>query len=215
MKRIFGIDIKVMRKLKRPILLVTLIAFVVACQSTISRRLSSVHSTSFYIEEYRSKFPHTNIRVFNHGSLKDFSIDTPVFMTHFPILSDLALKVYQDTSRVRNVEDETTKVLYSIQQEKGHQGILIAGTDDDWVNRIIYYSYELKGKLIGSLTLYEIGGDGGYSTYSSGRFLNDSTYIRESINCGPVNDDLDNIKCDTATFKFLIHQNGRIDTLGR
>jgi hypothetical protein len=167
----------------------------------------------FFISEYRDQFKHSKLSVFKRCAVNDLNSQRAIYTIHLPVTRELAYKVFQDHKYVPHVFGEGTKVLYSIQAEKGHQGILIAGLDDDWVDRIYYYSYTPDGKLITKCCLYECGGDGGYSSESFGEFINDSTYIRTSVYCDPKDEDLTGFKCDSIVKKVIIHSNGRIEEL--
>jgi hypothetical protein len=167
----------------------------------------------FFITEYRDQFKHTNIRQFKRCAIQDLNRQQAIFTIHTPVTRKLAYKVFQDHKYVLPILHEETKVLYSIQAEKGHQGILIAGMDEDWVDRIYYYSYTLDGRLISKCCLYECGGDGGSSSASFGEFANDSTYIRTSIYRDPINEDLTKLSYDSTVSKIIIHSNGCIEEL--
>lgn len=165
----------------------------------------------FFITDYKDKFKHQKLKSFDRCGIKDLNGDKFIADLHLPIIKDLAYKIFQNNKYISDTLHEGTQVLYSIQTDKGHQGILIAGMGDDWVDRIEYRSYDFNGKLIAKLYLYECGGDGGYSSESFGEFINDSTYIRKSIYCDPNDEDMNHAVCDSVTKKFTIHSNGNIE----
>jgi len=167
----------------------------------------------FFISEYKDKFKHQNLTSFDRCGIKDLNGDNFIADLHLPIIKELAFKIFQDNKYISDTLHEGTQVLYSIQKSKGHQGILIAGMGDDWVDRIEYISYDFNGKLIARLFLYECGGDGGYTSESFGKFINDTTYTRSSIYCEPKDEETGIYKCDSLSNTFIIHYNGQIEEI--
>ncbi|WP_157278265.1 hypothetical protein [Olivibacter sitiensis] len=168
----------------------------------------------FLIAKYEKDFPHRDMTVFDEASIKDLNTEGAVYERYRPIIGELAREVYQDTAFVPNQLREDTKVLYSIQKARGHQAILIAGMDDDWVDKVIYRSYNGEGKFVAQVVLYESGGDGGYSTRSFGRFVNDSTYMRTTIECEMDFDAKEEKEvCDTVKATYLIRDSGKVERI--
>jgi hypothetical protein len=183
------------------------------------RNESSVKETekpkeySFFIKDYQDKFKHNNLREFEKCAVNDLNKEKPIYKIHYPILDELALQIYQNEFSTEKSVSETTKVLYSIQNTTGHQGILIAGMDDDWVDKIAYYSFDLNGKFIAKLILYECGGDGGYYNETYGKFINDTVYVRHSIGFDPNDEDMNQAQSDTTMNEYIVHRNGEISKI--
>lgn len=208
------------KPMTRHITLIFILLFTLSCSQDKKEGIDNNVETvvekkdfRFFISEYKDKFKHHNLITFDRCSIKDLNGDKFIADQHIPITKDLALKIFQDNKYISDTLTEGTKVLYSIQTDKGHQGILIAGMGDDWVDRIEYISYDFNGKLISRLFLYECGGDGGYSSESFGKFINDTTYIRKSIYCEPKDEETGIYKCDSLNNKFIIHYNGQIEEI--
>jgi hypothetical protein len=183
----------------------------ISCRQTDKRKSDVEQKTKFFIKDHFKKFKHSNIQNFPKGYFTDLNTKRAIYEIHTPIIKDLYLQIFQDTSRVDTVLSEGTKVLYSIQKLKGYQGILIAGMNDAWVDDIIYRTYDMNGKFISELVLYQNGGDGGYYTQGFGRFVNDTTYFKYTIECEIVDMEKNIEKCDSVALKYYIHNDGKIE----
>jgi hypothetical protein len=184
---------------------------IISCRQTSKRTSDLEQKTKFFIKNHLNEFKHSNIQNFPKGYFTDLNTIRPIYENHTPIIKDLYLEIFQDTSRIDTVLSEGTKVLYSIQKSKGHQGILIAGMNDAWVDDIIYRSYDKNGKFISELVLYQNGGDGGYYTQGFGKFINDTTYFKYTIECEILDMEKNIEKCDSVAQKYYIHNNGKIE----
>ena len=198
--------------MRQTFILIFAILILQSC-SAPSDKLTSDPST-FFVKDYKDKFKHTDIIEFPRCGIKDLNGSKPIQEIHTPITGDLAYKIFQDGKYVSDTINEWTKVLYSIQSHKGHQAILIGGMDDDWVDKLIYRSYDKTGKFISELILYECGGDGGYSTLTYGEFK-DSLYFRTTVNCELKDDESTEVVCDSVTNKFILHSNGKFEDISK
>ncbi len=198
--------------MRQTIIIIFSILIFDAC-NTSSDNSTSRHS-EFYVKDYKDKFKHKDIVKFPRCGINDLNGSRPIQEIHTPITGELAFKVFQDNIHVSDTINEWTKVLYSIQNNKGHQAILLGGMDDDWVDKLIYYSYDKNGKFISKLTLYECGGDGGYTTVTYGEFK-DSLYSRTTVNCELKDDESTEVICDSVTNKFILHFNGKFEDISK
>lgn len=192
--------------------LLSLIFFILQSCSSEPNQSDSENSL-FFIRNTKNQFKHQNIKKFPRCGIKDLSGSAPSEEIHKSITGDLAYQIFQDGKYVSDTLTEGTRFLYSIQQTRGHQGILIGGMDDDWVNRLYYRSYDLQGKFVAELVIYECGGDGGYTTESFGKFINDSVYVRTTVNCELSDAVAGDVLCDSVSKRFLIHAKGTIEEL--
>ncbi len=165
----------------------------------------------FFIKDHAQQFKHQHITTFPRCGIKDLTGDEPGYTLHKPITGDLAYQVFQDGKYVSDSLNEWTRFLYAVQNTSGHQAIVIGGMDDDWVNRLYYRSYDRDGKFVAELILYECGGDGGYTTETFGKFINDSVYRRTSVNCELSDEVAGDVQCDSLLNLFIIHTTGKIE----
>ena len=54
-------------------------------------------------------------------------------------------------------------------------------------------------------------GDGGYYTQGFGKFINDTIYIKYTIECEIVDMEKNIKKCDSVAQKYYIHNDGKIE----
>lgn len=165
----------------------------------------------FFISNFAKKFTYKNIKKFeqrfvetkiynNSGKINGYIISENDFGTIFQ-KSEICLSNY-----------DYSPIYYSIQNEKGYQSITVIGMDDDWCFKVCLLNYNMDGKLIGNVFLYESGGDGGYSTDAWGEYINDSIYIKTKLDIEPDENDNSIFFCDSIINEIKIDYKGKITT---
>ncbi len=86
---------------------------ITSCRQTSKRTSDLEQKTKFFINNHLNEFKHINIQNFPKGYFTDLNTIRPIYENHTPIIKDLYLEIFQDTSRIDTVLSEGTKVLYS------------------------------------------------------------------------------------------------------
>lgn len=92
---------------------------------------------------------------------------------------------------------------------------LILNTEYRWDLYLLTYNF--KGNQIDKFPLSSFGGDGDFSFYSYGNFINDSIYVKTYVEKEYKDDENGNekIKIDSTTTKYLLKYNGEIEEVTR
>lgn len=166
----------------------------------------------FILEDHKHKFYTGRIEQFDD---EFFNKDRETEVENsplYPVLDRESFDVFQSNEKVYDRMDEGTPYYYAIQHKGQHTGIIIKQMNNAWVNRFIYLAYDLSGKLVGTATLAGWGGDGGYGTAMTGEFINDSVFIKTTIETEhDFEKEMDKIIVNT-TDEITIHFDGRIET---
>lgn len=185
-------------------------------------------STSQIDEQFRfnfkkwepSFFYQNRVTSFNLDSISNFTEQIPYVIADtlnskiVPVIGALFTQIENDsTSRCwNNGTHEGTGYLYSIQERDDHIGIVVFQMNGAWVNEMKYLSYDHQGIKIDEAIFAAKGGDGGYHSYGSGEFINDSTYIynfKETESNFETNEEE---LLEEFTQRITIHRSGKIDS---
>lgn len=160
----------------------------------------------FILEDHKHKFHTGRIEIFDENFLDKRHADSL-----YPVLDRESFDVFQSNEKVYDRIDEGTPYYYAVQYTGHHTGIVIRQMNDAWVNRYIYLAYNLNGKLMGTAILAGAGGDGGYVTVMTGQFINDSVFVKSTIETEQdPKKEADKVIVKT-TDEITIHYDGRID----
>ena len=161
----------------------------------------------FILEEHKHKFQEGRIEKFDEEFFNSAMTDTL-----YPVLDREAFDVFQSNEWVHDRITESTPYYYVMQYTGGHTGIIIYKMNDGWVNEYIYMAYNKQGKLIGTVVLAGRGGEGGGHTEMTGEFINDSVYIKKTIDT-EIDFETGESKVElNTTDEITIHYNGKIET---
>jgi hypothetical protein len=130
----------------------------------------------------------------------------------YPIIARESFDLFQSNEKVIDHIVEWTPYYYAVQRADSHTGIIIKQTSEGWIDEYIYMAYNPQGKLVGSVVLAGMGGDGGYVTTMTGEFVNDSVFMKKTIETEyDFEREVANVIVNTID-EIIIHWNGLIET---
>lgn len=157
---------------------------------------------------------------FKYFDLKGFSMDSIAWDKRryfYNKLDSVSFhEIYQDPSlsyHGKYADEIDQDFFYSVQTSKrGFTELtILSQREGEYCDRIIYFIYDNKGRLLSSFSVAGSCGDGGYYATAYGQFINDSTYLLLSEdNYATENVDGDSITIEHFQQTNTIKSNGTI-----
>jgi len=196
-------------------------SFTISCKTKPSKNKDSVNELeNNYTTIDTSKIPASSfisyLKEFKYKNQKEFKIAYDSFKKEsLNSLKVKDLRTFLNKEDVRKYNDSLLyeHYYYSYQSiNKNYEALsLILNTEYKWDLYLI--TYDFSGNPIDKFSLSSFGGDGDFSFYSYGYFLNDSIYEKTFIEKSFIEDEFGNeqVKMDSILTKHLLKFDGKIE----